>query len=134
MIEKPPGPNCAFFWQDEASGYLYDGQKYATPSEVILDGMLGFCGCGMPGAALRFLRDLLRQIAEVHEAERGMPFEAAWKKLKDLIPDAGARYFIYYTLDLLDLTEHGGSVPGWLDGRGYQILEMLEEIDLENDI
>lgn len=44
----------------------------------------------------------------------------------------GAAMFFYYFLDTKDLTDHGGSVPGWLNEKGDALLDELTEF-LENE-
>jgi len=84
---------------------------------------LGFCGCGRPEDALRFLRDLLAEIGREGDAEN------RWKRISDAAggqQKPGMDYFVFYQLDHLGLTDHGGSVPGWLSDRGEAWLAFLQ--------
>lgn len=75
-----------------------------------------FCGCGSPEKAVARLRDLLA----LHPLHSNRPaFDA-------LVPDDGFQYLLLYTLDHLELTEHGGTVGGgWLTAKGQAVLEAL---------
>lgn len=107
-----------------------------------LGGALGFCGCGDPETALRYIRDLLRLIGERGPdsfAPGGMDQWNEWYKGHRAKVDAffhddrGAEYLAYYLLDDKGLTEHGGSVPGWLTPKGKDILADLEAHSAELD-
>lgn len=78
---------------------------------------LGFCWCGSPGDVLTLIRDSLK--AKTADD---------WWKHGDTSP---AGYLLEYTMDRVGLTEHGGSVPGWLTDKGREILALLESVDIE---
>lgn len=47
---------------------------------------------------------------------------------QSLFGSDGAAYFMYYWMDKEGLTDHGGSVPGWLSTRGRSVLHELDRI------
>lgn len=89
--------------------------------------VLGGCGCGCPDENVRYVRDALALVAEK------CPDGADWKiwyaehrkKTDALFGNQAAEYFMWYWLAENELTEHGGSVPGWLEQRGQDLLEDL---------
>ena len=102
--------------------------------------VFGFCGCGMPWAFLDFMLQRLdeidrikREAWEIADSTReGRAQSEQWwaehkKRLNGLFRSHGEMYFFYYWADTMGLTEHGGSVPGWLDDKGLVILAMLKE-------
>jgi hypothetical protein len=93
-------------------------------TKVTLDS-LGFCGCGLPTEAMVFLRDVL----QVLNGKQGVDFKSFDAKLGELgLPDGGLRYFVFYMIDHLGLTEHGGSVNGaWLTDKGRDVLAHIEK-------
>lgn len=114
-----------------ANGCEYDG-----PVEFILEGMFGFCGCGRPFQALMYIRSVLTRIDALrsHKNEPWGEFYANWKA--DNLPvfsNEGAEFFAYYIMDKAGLTEHGGSVPGWLSESGVKLLSDLNELALRED-
>lgn len=88
------------------------------------------CLCGNPEAVLGMLLRLLRWI----DTDLGKPgpnwsdVVSSWRaQFTEWCPDQGTQYFLLYWLDhhAQDLTEHGGSVPGWLTKKGKDLLEAL---------
>jgi hypothetical protein len=76
-----------------------------------------FCGCGMPEAAAKALLRLL-QLHPLYEHQA---------EIHEMLPDDGVRHLLFYQLDALDLTEHGGSVGGaWLTDKGKEVRAALE--------
>ncbi len=75
-----------------------------------------FCGCGSPELAAQRLLDILK----LHPLfDHRSEFDA-------IIPDDGVQMLMLYTLDHLELTEHGGSVGGgWLTDTGKAVLGAL---------
>jgi hypothetical protein len=103
--------------------------------DLIQDFVLNFCCCGNAEASLMYVLGGLELIDILKEELWNIKDQAKrdewWKDYnvkQDLhFGSAGARYFFYYWLDHEGLTEHGGSVPGWLDARGENLLEILRE-------
>lgn len=87
---------------------------------------MGFCGCGKPWDSAEYIIDVLLHIEKLrtHVWEKKMTFRE-WKiEGQKLFPNDGAAYFAYYVLDEKELIEHGGSVPGWLTPKGYELLKL----------
>lgn len=103
--------------------YTYDGCEYADLGVVVLEGLFGFCGCGFPHDATIFILETLRMIEAIHDGT----FEKYKAEQQRLCDSDGNAMFIFYVLDRMELTEHGGSVPGWLSQKGKDVLAMLEE-------
>jgi hypothetical protein len=98
-----------------------------------ITGELGICGCGVPEEALRVYRDALRLVAMTMQTKpTKRPREALFHG------DSGLEFFVWYRLDDLGLTEHGGCVPGWLTDDGKALLDALNafpylNVDSAND-
>lgn len=110
---------------------------------------LKFCGCGSPETVLRHLRGAMRALQDQTEAwstERSAFSFGKWAPAdqersdgvrwalgggeKDSENEYGAFYYMTaYLLAAADLTEHGGSVPGWLTDFGREVLARLEATD-----
>lgn len=84
-------------------------------------GFLDFCGCGDPAASDLFLLSVLESLENI-ETRMSESVEAPFGG------NEGFMYFVFYTLDKMGLTDHGGCVPGWLTEKGRDALEMLREI------
>lgn len=96
----------------------------------------GFCGCAQPVDAFKFLRDTLFLINELKEE--------VWNDLSGETYDEWSNKFYHsllgskerpglscwwlYWIDHIGLTEHGGSVPGWLTTKGKEVLKAMIEI------
>lgn len=116
----------ALKWNGE---YLEDaeGVSHSSGSEY-MSHLLGFCGCGCPEAALSYVRSALLGIKRVKDCAYS---GEAFASLRDQYRDDGERYFLWYRLDDLRLTEHGGAVPGWLTPKGVEWLDALNELHAE---
>lgn len=132
-------------YKDGECGYVYsDGCHYCTPQEVLHSAILGFCGCGAPQMSLSFIRDGLTHIEqrckwpdradfaspEDYEAASKAFWQAIQAEERAVFGSEGGAWFFYYWADTKDLTEHGGSAPGWLSQRGKDFLEELKTLDL----
>ena len=98
-------------------GYLDPGGCWCGNAERLIHvGLLGFCGCYDPESNLEYVLAQLEAIEEYR-----------WKVWpgKDSLP--AATYFFWYWCEKEDLTEHGGTVPGWLTGKGEELLGLLRE-------
>ena len=88
----------------------------------------GCCGCGMPDEHLRFVHQVLEHMAKRHADEyKGDAWEKWWLEFDAITGSRTATYFVAYWLDQRGYTEHGGSVPGWLDHPGEDLLARLRE-------
>jgi len=97
-----------------------------------LYGDMGMCGCGQPENFFKFLRDSLRfykKRQEMWETKQdSMGLYEEYMKSIGMEERPGLAYWWMYWLDHVDLTEHGGCVPGWLTHFGVIVLEAMEEI------
>ena len=113
MIEK--------FKQPDGS-YLDEHEVYFEDAEAILGHRNGFCGCGDPAEALRYLHGALQLVNELQRVGH----TAMWLERRDAhFKSEGAEYFMWYYLNRMDLTEHGTAVPGWLSPKGVEMLKDL---------
>lgn len=90
----------------------------------------GFCGCGMPEEALLYMRSVMQALKDRSDAWAANDKEAADRANKHrdtFFQSLGQEYTIYYLLEDKGMTEHGGSVPGWLDAYGESVLDDLNE-------
>ena len=97
-----------------------------------------FCGCGSPEDAakfifygLEFIGWRLDQLKESDVSVRGPEWKALCDRLDkrkiELFGSDGAAYFFYYWADKEELTDHGGSVPGWLTDKGKAVMAELKK-------
>ncbi len=121
-----------------------DVQEFQTRDEWLEDCIIsatGFCGCGNPDDAYRTLRDVLT-ILKVRSLkwDRGKDidhrmtgFHTGLEKVVGFRSLPGVAYGYFYWIDHMNLTEHGGAVPGWLTSKGEMVLGWLNEmLGLEN--
>jgi hypothetical protein len=95
-------------------------------SEGLLGSYIDLCGCGNPEEALKFIRLSLSQIDKLKTVwQKEITYENWEKENKEIYFNSGIEYFTYYMLDNYKLTEHGGSVPGWLSEKGKILLHDL---------
>jgi hypothetical protein len=126
-------------------GYYYydiDGAAYDNVKDFILNGIFGFCGCGLPEKVILYIRDALQLMYDRKEEEEyivRMDIKenleqssiryAEWnKKAKELFKSDSAEQLMWYVLDKADLLEHGGCVPGWITNEGIGLLGDLNEL------
>jgi hypothetical protein len=106
-------------------GYYYkDGCSYEDAESFIQSTILGFCNCGRPWVSLEFIAKCLKQVDIYHDSD----FDEWQEENSKIIGDEGVQYFAWYFLHSKDLSEHGGSVPGWLTMEGKELLEDLQEL------
>ncbi len=115
-----------------------DGAEYDTAAEFIQNELFGFCGCGSPDDNLRYMRDglgLLEALSACGNTETTWSADyAAWTaRVKELFGNDQSTYFFWYFLDKLELSEHGGAVPGWLTEAGKDMLADLRELKLDGE-
>lgn len=94
----------------------------------------GWCWCGAPETVMTLIKDALELVAEkCPDGTNWNDWYEAHKKREEALfgPNPGIRYFVWYMFDVMGLTEHGGSVPGWLDEKGRELLEALRLCDLD---
>ena len=112
-----------------------DGCYYEDVEDFIATGLLGFCGCGKPHHAIKHVRQSLQLVHDLKYLvwEEKLTYKEWKEKTKEVFLNEGAEYFMWYFLDNKELTEHGGSVPGWLTGKGEELLADLNEFLNKND-
>lgn len=120
-------------FQKEGSYYDEDGCCYETAEDFYQSRSFNFCGCGSPDKNLEYIRDGLAHIDKTQpeniSREEYHKWYDEWKKEgHEIFGNEKARYFFFYWADMLELTEHGGSVPGWLTEKGRETLADLREI------
>ena len=109
--------------------YDKDNIYYEDAETFISTGIFSFCGCGMPDEALKYIKDsleLVNDLTKVHNKE--MTYIEWEDKCNLLFNNVGSKYFMWYFLDNHRLTEHGGSVPGWLTLAGIELLSDLRDL------
>jgi hypothetical protein len=108
------------------------GVEYDSPVGYIIEHEFGWCGCGRPFEAAMHVRSILALIASLHSDKEGQEWREHYQRWteaeKSLFPHEGSNTVAYYVMDRAGLTEHGGSVPGWLTARGHEMLKDLDEI------
>ena len=109
--------------------FKFDDTDFQTLEDLIQTGILGFCGCGAPDENLEYIRRGLELIAVPYPEGNDW---AAWNatrkaSVQEIFGNDRSAYFFYYWCDKHRLTEHGGSVPGWLDEKGKKLLGLLNQ-------
>jgi hypothetical protein len=112
------------------------GNEVESLEDYIHGTILGYCACGSPGSNLDYILHGLRLINEKPPKDFSENIWQEWypkheERLKAHFTKNGSEYFFYYWCDKEGLTEHGGSVPGWLDSDGERLLAILELWDKE---
>ena len=101
--------------------YLYEECTFDT-AEDLLRYQVGYCGCGDPESALKYLARVLDFVNRYLDVGADDGTEA------ELFPVEGSIWHTYYMLDDKELTEHGSSVPGWLTDKGRELMEDIQEL------
>lgn len=119
------------------SAYHVEDRIYDDLTDLLMSKVLGFCNCGRPADALGFILGGLRLINEKYggESRKGWNdwYEAYRARCAEHFKSGEAEYFFYAWADKEGLTEHGGSVPGWLNSTGEKLLALLEQWEKEED-
>lgn len=106
-----------------------EGATHEDAESFLQSHVLEFCGCGSPDLSLAYTREVLQYILDLRLVwEEKQTYEEWIASGKNLFASDGARYFVFYVLDSKGLTEHGGSVPGWLSEKGMDLLSDLNEM------
>lgn len=122
----------AQFKQPDGSYRLPDGQEFFGDDagiELIQSVVFNHCCCGSPEASLAYLRDVLQLLSNYTDRHA----EEAKEALENFFYSEGEKYTAYYVLSRADLTEHGGSVPGWLTPMGRGVLIDLHALLAEGE-
>jgi hypothetical protein len=118
----------------KADGYEdEDGCFYESALDLYQSHFFGFCGCGCNDDNIRYIRDGLQFIESlIHGPDDREKRDKWWVAMEmegeEVFGNQQAKYFFYYWADKEGLTEHGGSVPGWLTEKGKMVLQDLNEI------
>ena len=119
---------------EKDDGYEDDKGCFHEFAEDLLQvGILGFCCCGRPFESLSYIRMGLELIDEKEVGYFHVWWDGHKKRLVDHFKTDAAMYFFYYWCDKEELTEHGGSVPGWLTEKGASLLSLLQDFDNAED-
>ncbi len=119
--------------------YVADnGAEWDDIHTFVLEGLMGFCGCGMPEHVANLIEDGLQHIKdlmEIRDGNHNRPgSDPKWKEDWDgwnrrgleIFGNPGCEYLLYYCFDNAGLTEHGGAVPGWLSDLGEDVLKEMK--------
>jgi hypothetical protein len=99
------------------------------PVDFIQGSVLDFCCCGQPENNLEYIGQVLRHVLNLKEKVWAKEWEYDhWVEEGSKIGTSTQLDFVYYFLDQKGLTEHGGSIPGWLTDYGENILKDIEQI------
>lgn len=115
---------------DPEGGYTFEECYFNDAKDLIQTGVLGFCGCGNLEENLLFVRDALALIETRRKIAPSSYADVVAKEI-ELFGNKRSRDFVYYSLDKLGLTEHGGAIPGWLTEKGKQLLDDLNRLSPE---
>ena len=124
-----------WFRVPDGSYMALDGNTYSDAESFLMISIMGFCGCGRPSVLLKYVADGLRLIDDLMSGPDMYHDKPGWvafyrehvERCRLLFGTEQAEYLFYYWADKEGLTEHGGSVPGWLDTKGANTLSLLED-------
>lgn len=113
-------------------GFKFNDIDCENAEDLLHVGLLGFCGCGQSQENLLYILGGLELINDNCPVRVNDDNFEKWHKEKDIrvvahFGNINAAYFFYYWTDKKDLTEHGGSVPGWLTDKGKEMLGLFVE-------
>ena len=121
---------------DDSDFPYLDNDGCSHPSkESFICHLLGFCGCGLPSAALDYIYGAMEIMGRFDSNKSTEEWVAIHDELDKYFNSVGEAYFVYYFLNSWKnkLAEHGGSVPGWLTEYGHEVLAMLDEYRAERE-
>lgn len=112
--------------------YVYNCNLYQDSGTLIVEGIFGFCGCGNPEDFLYAHYKELKRIDELNQCDDYDKFynrfETNATENLDKFELSGLYNMLWYELDKLGFTNHGGSIPGWLTDKGKGLLNDLTKI------
>jgi hypothetical protein len=112
-----------------------EGVAYDSVIDFAQKGCLGLCDCGNPEQNIRYIHNMMDLLDRLNSDTRKDAIE--WKEFDKLSTSlAGNKIsaqFFWYWLDWRELTNHGGSIPGWLTDTGHKTLQLLREVLYVND-
>lgn len=107
-----------------------EGYWIGNYANYIFSNIFNFCACGCPEDTLAHIRDGMRLVKRLRDEVQNDDHPLIWSEWNDecLVHFGGEaqKYFMFYWFDEKGLTDHGGSVPGWLTEMGEQILDKLD--------
>ena len=115
----------------DAAGLYIDANGIGHCSLVdFLCDQLQFCGCGSPETVLVYVCASLQLIDDLQQLVwTDKETINSWRARCDAhFHGSGAMDFMWYYLDRMKLTEHGSAVPGWLTGKGKEMLRDLKSV------
>jgi hypothetical protein len=93
----------------------------------------------MPWDVIQFIHDGIAHLAMPRQewgGKTGVKFAEteSWKarKAAEAKHSDGSMYFLWHSLENMDLLEHGGSAPGWLTGKGEHFFTLVDAAVKEN--
>ena len=122
--------NIDKYLNEDGFGYKDPEGCWWEDAESFLQGyFLGFCCCGRPDANLKFIAKVLQHIQNLKEKVHTEEITySQWEEQGEKIASTDALYLVYYVLDTKGLTEHGGSVPGWVEPKGIEFMQDVQEL------
>ena len=118
-------------YKNSVGEYVYGECHHEDAESLLQCGMLKQCGCGNPENNIRLVARVLRHLSNRREYVWNDNHEMTyddWVAAGREIASDDVLNFIYYTIDELELTEHGGSIPGWPTKEGYEFMEDVEAL------
>lgn len=95
--------------------------------EAILEQVFGFCGCGQTDRAIDTLYDYLCIVGKKYDGHYNP------NKFDPISTNPGTVTLLHYVMYNAGMTEHGGSVPGWLTDDGWGLLTYILAYKLQHD-
>ncbi len=113
----------------DKDGWYIDKDECHTETlcDFLQTSCLGFCGCRMPDTNLAYVKKGLQIINR--DLKNWPPYDEWQKTVMAHFQSQVAADFFFYWTDKEELTEHGGSIPGWLTDKGKELLGLLEELE-----
>lgn len=107
-----------------------NGATFDDFDHFLIEGLMGFCGCGCPEQVINHVHDGLRHVSRLKQEvwEKKMTMGQWQEAGQKIFLNEGSEYLLYYVLDKAGLTEHGGAVPGWLSDLGEDVLKELDRL------
>lgn len=117
-------------YKDEEGYTDTEGVFFPDAESWLQSRVLDFCGCGPIEENLIYVRDGLKLLDErralVYEDQR--TWEEQLKLEASFFGNKQASEFFFYVMSMRDLTEHGGSIPGWLTEEGENFIKDVDEL------
>ena len=103
-----------------------EGLSWTDEGSALSMGVLGCCGCGRPEDTARWVGRGLEVLSLWASPDVSTD---EWRaRVREQFGSDEAAYFFWYWCDNQKLSEHGGSVPGWLTDRGKAVLADIKRI------